>query len=148
MNLLEALKDYTPQFLPPHEAQASVSLDFLDGATEVIHRLPEWESYQNNRHKQEAYEEIARAWSLVIKEAAKKGGGIQVHHVGWDRKLIRHDDLSGGRLTEALAELKSSLSWMDGACTGYEPSKDILSMRQELFSNTYVTSNPIQVGPW
>lgn len=148
MNLLEALKDYTPQFLPPHEAQSTVSLSYLDGATQVIHRLPEWDSFSHNRHKQEAYEEIARAWSLVLREAVKKGAGIQLQYGGWDQKLIRHNELSGGRLAEALSDLKSSLGWNDSATKAYEPSNDVLSIRQQLFSNTYGASNPVGVGTW
>lgn len=148
MELLEALKDFTPQFLPPHENQPAVSLAFLDGATNLIHRLPEWDSFQNHRHKLEAYEEIARAWSLVISEAAKKGGGIQLQHVGWDQKLARHNDLSGGRMSDALTELRSSLGWIEGAATGHPPSQDVMSIRDQLFSNNYGSSNPIRVGPW
>ena len=42
VELLESLKDFTPHFLPPNESQAATSLTFLDGATDFIHRLPEF----------------------------------------------------------------------------------------------------------
>lgn len=72
LNLLEALADFTPHFLPPNETQANQSLSFLDAATDMIHRLPNWSTFQNNLHKQNAYEEISRAWTLAITEAAKR----------------------------------------------------------------------------
>lgn len=149
--LLHALRDYTPQFLPPHESQSTTSLEYLDGATHIIHQLPNWDSYQHNRHKQDAYEEMAQAWVLAIREAAKKGGGIQLQCNGWDLKISRHNNESGGRLQPALGELRACLGWMDGATTGRTPQdnpEDTSSIRQQLLSGTYGTSSPIQVGPW
>ena len=151
LELLEALRDYTPHFLPPNETQPSTSLEYLDGVTSIIHHLPNWDAYQNNRHKQDAYEEIGQAWALVIKEAAKKGGGIQLQLSGWDQKLARHNQESGGRLQAAVAELRSSLGWMDGTATGRAPedsNEDMMSIRQQLMSGAYGTNNPVQVGPW
>ncbi|KAL9058163.1 MAG: hypothetical protein Q9162_001887 [Coniocarpon cinnabarinum] len=151
MDLLEALRDYTPHFLPPNEQQPMISLEYLDGATAVIHHLPNWDSYQNNRHKQDAYEEIAQAWILVIREAAKKGGGIQLQLSGWDQKLNRHDQESGGRLQAATAELRSSLDWMGGTATGFLPVEsyeDRASIRQQLMNGSYGSNSPVQVGPW
>lgn len=109
MELLDALLDYTQHFLPPQESQPSTSLAFLDGATQIIHQLPEWSSEINNRHKQNAYEEITKAWVLVIGEAAKKGAGIAMQYGGWDLKLIRHNEVSGGRMQLALTEMGSAI---------------------------------------
>lgn len=151
LNMIDALKDYTPHFLPPNEQQPSTSLEYLDGATNIVHHLPNWDSYQHNRHKQEAYEEMAQAWALVIREAAKKGGGIQLQYSGWDQKLTKHNQLSGGKMQEAISEIRSNLGWIDGTATGMtsgEPSADGMSIRQQLMSNTYGTNTPIQVGPW
>lgn len=149
-NLLDALRDYTPHFLPPHESQAAISLSYLDGATEIIHRIPNWDSYQHNRHKHEAYEEIAKAWALVFKEAVKRGGGIQLQYGGWDQKIMRHNQESDGRMQEAVEELRSS---MLGAGAG--PSNaaglganDMSSIRHQLLSGTYGSNQPVQVGPW
>lgn len=150
-NLLDALKDYTPQFLPPHEQQSATSLDYLDRATSIVHDLPDWDSYQHNRYKQEAYEDMSQAWALVIREAAKKGGGIQLQYNGWDQKLAKHNESSGGRMQDAVSELRSSLGWMNGSASETNPgnvSPDVMSIRQQLMSNTYGANAPIQVGPW
>lgn len=151
-DLFEALKDYTPHFLPPNELQPATSLNFLDGATEILHRLPNWETFQHNRHKQEAYEEMAKAWAMVVREAAKRGGGIQLGYGGWDQKISKHNELSGGRMQEAVNELRSHLGWMggnegDGPQAGVG-SNDPASIRQQLLNGTYGLGAPVRVGPW
>ena len=148
--LLDSLKDFTPHFLPPHEQQPATSLTFLDSATEIIHRLPNWDTYQHNRHKQEAYEEMAKAWAVVIREAAKKAGGIQLQYGGWDQKIAKHNEVSGGKMQEAVSELRGGLGWM-GAETNSAPAAgsaaDARSIRQQLLSGNYSTGSP-GIGAW
>jgi len=146
--MIDALRDYTPHFLPPNESQAATSLAYLDGATNMIHRLPDWESYQHDRHKHEAYEEISKAWALVLREAAKKGGGIQIQYGGWDQKLAKHNEISGGKMPDAMSEMRGSLGWIAAGQAGQDVlSADANSIRQQLISGTYRT-NPIEVGQW
>ncbi|EEY14542.1 nuclear envelope protein Cut8 [Verticillium alfalfae VaMs.102] len=94
--LIEALLDFTPQYLPPIETQTTVSLEYLDLATDIIHGLPDWELQQYRHHKDAAYDEISKAWALVINEAAKRGGGLNLHSGGWDQKLSKHNEISQG----------------------------------------------------
>ena len=139
-DLIEAVREYTPHFLPPHEAQATLSLTYLDAVTNMIHRLPDWDSYSNQRHKHEAYDEIARAWALVLREAAKRAGGFQLQFAGWDQKVLVHNQKSGGRLEEAVNELKSAFGFMQagvGASVGGSNMDERASIRQQLFSGTY-----------
>lgn len=150
IELLDALKDFTPHFLPPNESQPATSLAFLDGATEIIHRLPDWDTYQHNRHKQEAYEEMAKAWAAVIREAAKKAGGIQLQYGGWDQKMAKHNEVSGGRMQEAINELRGSIGWMgnDAPAPATNGPTDTMSIRQQLLNGTYGMNSPVRVGPW
>ncbi|KAJ5725752.1 uncharacterized protein N7483_007109 [Penicillium malachiteum] len=149
-NLLEALSDFTPNFLPPNEPQPSVSLSYLDGATDIIHALPRWSTPQNNIERDSAYDEICKAWVLVIREAAKRGGGIQLQYGGWDQKLAKHNQASGGKLQGAVNELGSSLGWMGGPDSpSHGPSgNDLGSIRDQLLSGTYGLGTPVKVGPW
>jgi protein Cut8 len=138
ITLLDALGDFTPQFLPPVESQSSTSLTYLDGVMNIIHELPRWDSASHNLAKENAYEEIARAWVLVIREAGKRGGGIQLQYGGWDDKLRRHNELAGGKLAEAVNELRQSLGWMAaGRGPGMDQHESPSSIRQQLFSGTY-----------
>lgn len=146
--LLDALSDFTPHFLPPNETQLAPSLKFLDEATEMLHRLPTWESFQNNIVKQNAYEEMAKAWAVVLKEGSKKAGGIHLQYEGWDKKLEKHNENSGGKLQAAINELQSILGWTAGQNSAPGPSEDIAQIRQELFSGTYGNNFQVKVGPW
>jgi protein Cut8 len=147
IEFLDALKDYTPNFLPPNEPQTNISLNFLDSVTNMIHRLPNWDTFQNNRHKHEAYEEIAKAWANVIREAAKRGGGIQLRIGQWDQKLMKHNQTSGNRMNEAIHALTASLDWIAQSNQASGPgSSDPNSIRQQLMSGSY--GEGVRVGPW
>ena len=136
-SLLDALSDFTPHFLPPNESQPATSLSYLHGVTQIIHELPQWDSPQHNLAKENAYEEISKAWVCVIREASKRGGGIQLRYGNWDQKLQRHDEISRGRLQEAVQELNAALGWIVP-----EQQSSHQSIRQQLFSGTYGTEMP------
>ena len=61
--LLDALTDFTPHFLPPNESSSNISLEYLDGVTQIIHDLPNWDTARYNLSKENAYEEISTAWA-------------------------------------------------------------------------------------
>jgi protein Cut8 len=148
--LLNALTDFTPHFLPPNEMQSSTSLSYLDGVTQLIHDLPEWDNSQHNYAKANAYEEISRAWAVVIREASKRGGGIQLQYGGWQDKLRSHNELSGGKMQEAYEELMSALGWLrpEQPASGHQQPQQ-QSIRQQLFSGTYGQEQPaIRTGIW
>ncbi|KAI2466408.1 Cut8-domain-containing protein [Annulohypoxylon bovei var. microspora] len=144
--LIEALADFTPQYLPPHETSANVSLQYLDGATKVVHSLPEWESHRH--HKENAYDEMSKAWALVINEASKRGGGFTLHSAGWDQILARHNQQSGGRLGAAISSMSANLGWVGGGPSGGIPnaSGGQGSILDELMAGNY--GSPVSVGPW
>lgn len=145
--LLDALSEFTPQYLPPIETQATASLQFLDGATKIIHALPDWDSQSYRHHKENAYEEIAMAWALVINEAAKRGGGFALHTGGWDQRLAKHNEQSGNRLHSAMDAMTSSVGWVGSSHSmGQGSSNDPTSIRNQLMSGTY--GAPVKVGPW
>lgn len=138
--LMDALRDFTPHFLPPTETQATTSLAYLDAVTNTIHRLPDWDTYQHRRHKNDAYDEIAKAWALVIREAGKRAGGFHLQYGRWDQKLLQHNARSNGRMLEALKELESVLGVsqpLTGTSGEAHVSDERNSVRQQLFSGTY-----------
>ncbi|KAK5946453.1 Tethering factor for nuclear proteasome sts1 [Knufia obscura] len=137
--LLDALTDFTPHFLPPNESQSSTSLTYLDGVTQIITELPEWDTAQHNLAKQNAYAEISKAWSTVIKEASKRGGGIQLQYGGWEEKLRVHNQRSRGQMQDAYDDLASALGWLrpsGSTGNGFSTRQDV---RNQLFSGTYGT---------
>ena len=156
MTLLDALKDFTMPFLPPNEVQLATSLEYLNNVTEMIHRLPNWDTFQHNRHKQDAYEEMAKAWTAVIHEGMKRAGGIQLQCGDWDVKLAQHNGASGGRMQEALTALRQALGWIGGdrLANGHcgneysSPTPEMVSVREQLLSGTYGISTPTSAGRW
>lgn len=87
----------------------------------------------------------------MIREAAKRGGGIQLQYGGWDAKLAKHNQNSGGKLQAAVNELGSILGWMHGPGGpnhGNQANNDLGSIREQLFSGTYGMGTPVKVGPW
>lgn len=138
-DLIDALTDFTPHYLPPNENQTAVSLNYLDHATKVIHDLPEWDSQSYRYHKDDSYDEISRAWAMVVSEASKRGGGFQLHSGGWDQRLSKHNEQSGGRMQVAVNALGSNLGWMGGmgGMGGGMGSGDPGSIRNQLFNGTY-----------
>lgn len=145
--LIDALMDFTPQFLPPIETQPSKSLQFLDGATNFIHELPDWQPHAYRHHKNSAYEEISKAWALVINEASKRAGGFNLHSADWDQKLSQHNERSSGRLAGAINAMAESVGWMgQNSNGGSGPSPDQNSILNQLMSGSY--GAPVRVGPW
>lgn len=144
MALIDALSDFTPQFLPPIETQPTKSLDFLDGATKFIHNLPNWQPQAYRHHKDNAYEDISKAWALVINEAAKRGGGFNLHTDGWDHKLARHNEQSGGRLGTAITAMSNSVGWMGSGENGGSSEQN--SILNQIVSGSF--GSPVRVGPW
>ncbi|UKZ73059.1 Tethering factor for nuclear proteasome sts1 [Trichoderma virens FT-333] len=138
--LIDALSDFTPQFLPPIETQPTKSLEFLDNATRFIHNLPNWQPQAYRHHKENAYEDISKAWALVINEAAKRGGGFNLHTDGWDQKLARHNEQSGGRLGTAITAMSNSVGWISNE------NAEQNSILNQIVSGAY--GAPVRVGPW
>lgn len=145
--LIDALSDFTPQYLPPTETQPTRSLQFLDGATKLIHELPNWEPQAYRHHKDNAYDEISRAWAVVISEASKRGGGcFSLHSGGWDKTLACHNEQSGGRLGSAMSAMASSVNWMEPGSGPSGIATDQSSILNQIISGSY--SSPVRVGPW
>lgn len=143
--LIDALSDFTPQYLPPNETQPTKSLQFLDGATKLIHDLPDWEPQAYRHHKENAYDDISRAWALVISEAGKRGGGFNLHSGGWDQNLANHNERSGGRLASAMAAMANSVGWMGQSSGSLANASEQNSILNQLISGAY--GSPVRVGP-
>ncbi|KAK3307990.1 Cut8 six-helix bundle-domain-containing protein [Chaetomium strumarium] len=147
--LVDAISDFTPQFLPPVEQQAGVSLQYLDAVTKLIHDLPDWETRPHRHHKDNAYDEISCAWAVVITEAAKRGGGIILLRGGWDQRLAKHNQQSGGKLEQAMNVMSSEVGWIGNSNSSAPPTSklsDPNSILNQLMNNTY--GAPVRVGPW
>jgi protein Cut8 len=91
---------------------------------------------------------MAKAWAIVIREAAKKAGGIQLQYGGWDQKIAKHNDISGGKMLEAVNELRGGLGWMGADAPAANKPEDAMSIRQQLLSGNYGMGTTAGVGAW
>ncbi|KAG4303330.1 hypothetical protein PCK1_000294 [Pneumocystis canis] len=108
--LTDSLLEYTCIFLPPYETDRSLTLTFLDYITSMVHRFPEWNNPEHNYAKHELYDEISNAWVSTILSIAKEGsGGINSHE--WMEKLIKHNEVAGGRFKTVIDVAQNELSW-------------------------------------
>lgn len=98
-----ALADYTAAFLPPHELQPVQALEFLDGATNLVHRLPQWSSEVNNRMRNRTYEELGVAWAAMLRAVAV--GSPLGLPATWESRARRHNENAFGRLFAAIEAL-------------------------------------------
>lgn len=119
-SFFEALADYTAAFLPAHSAENTVSgqaLIFLDGATELIHSLPEWTSPVNNVLRNRAYHEIAQAWAIVLRGRQGSMSFVLGEAAAWETRLTTHNRRADGRLGEALDAFTSVCEPLGGIRT-------------------------------
>ncbi|KAK3069672.1 Tethering factor for nuclear proteasome sts1, partial [Teratosphaeriaceae sp. CCFEE 6253] len=98
----------------------------------------------------EAYDEIAKAWALVIREASKRAGGFHLQFGGWDQKLVEHNQKSGGKLEEAVNELRLALGFMQAGASSSPAgvSDERANIRQQLFSGSYGQQLGVGHGGW
>lgn len=107
--LIDALLEYTCIFLPPYESNRRLTLTFLDHITSMLHRFPEWNNPIHNYSKEELYDEISNAWISAISSISKEClDGINGNE--WIKKLIKHNEVAGGRFKCAVNIVKNKLS--------------------------------------
>ena len=144
--LVSAIMDFTPQYLPPVEDQTDVSLMYLDGITKIAHSMPNWDSQTYRHHKDHVYDEVAKAWAMVITGAAKRGGGFTLHRDGWDQVLAKHNEQAGGRLQPAMNAMASQVGWMENQNAPSGGPSDQNSVLNQLLNGSY--GSPVRVGPF
>lgn len=118
-DFLNALSDYTLHFLPPVETQPSNSLDFLDQATDLLHKLPNFTKLSNNYFKELAYEQLSHTWCICLKEFIKNpsttnnAGLLLLINNNWEMKLKKHNEESNNKLESVVEFFKDEISWLD-----------------------------------
>lgn len=118
-DFLNALSDYTLQFLPPVESNPSNSLDFLDQATSLLHELPTFAKNSNNYFKDMAYEQLSHTWCICLREFIKgtncsigSSGILILMNNNWELRLKKHNELSNGKLSSVVDFFKEEMCWL------------------------------------
>ncbi|KAG0245611.1 Tethering factor for nuclear proteasome sts1 [Mortierella sp. GBA43] len=115
--LVETVTDYTNHFTSPSEFPTN-SFSYLHMATDVCHRLPNWDSAANNEPKKNLYKSLEDSWIKTIRNASEKVeqgrmfGQMTVEE--WAKNLQQHNITSQGMFSSAIEEFKLKLGWIIG----------------------------------
>ncbi|CCH43535.1 hypothetical protein BN7_3087 [Wickerhamomyces ciferrii] len=118
-DFLSALSDYTLHFLPPVETQPSNSLEFLDSATNLLHKLPNFAKLSNNYFKELAYEQLSHTWCICLKEfikgpnSANNAALLLLINNNWEAKLKKHNEDSNNKLESVVEYFREEVSWLN-----------------------------------
>lgn len=118
MELKESVFQYADHFVSSESEMPSVIFSFLKLATDLAHRLPDWDHAPNNQFKKEFYAKLIEYWNNTIELAAKKmeEGKLfgQTLVSEWGADLNRHNE-SADRIFESTIHLfKLKLGWVLG----------------------------------
>lgn len=115
--LKDAILDYAAHFASPDEFPTT-TFSFLHLATNVTHRLPNWENSQHNEVKRDLLAKLADYWKKAIENAASKIGEGKIYGQTivseWARNLAQHNHDSNGTFQQAIDVFVNKLGWIIG----------------------------------
>ena len=118
MDLLNGLSDYVSACLQPNDVSPMDALDFLDFATHIVHRVPDFQAHSDACAKAECYHDLSDAWCLVLQDAGRRIGGLGLMSGGWLETLTTHDTLAHGQLANAVRLIMNETQWVSSSSAG------------------------------
>lgn len=99
---LSTLSDFILNMLPPLEVDLQPACTILDAITEMIHKLPNFSNSEFQYTHAMAYDQLSTLWQILL-DAADERLLVRVEaEMGLLRRLQKHNELSGGKLTQAV----------------------------------------------
>lgn len=95
-----ALADYTVSFLECENNDIGKVLEFLDGATALVHDVPRWNSASNNQLLQRAYQELEQAWLQALEKANGNSPFAFMAGAAWESRFQAHCKKSKGAMRD------------------------------------------------
>ncbi|KAJ9061834.1 Tethering factor for nuclear proteasome sts1 [Entomophthora muscae] len=118
LELQESVFQYADHFISAESEMPSVIFSFLKLASELGHRLPDWDHKPDNQIKREYYAKLVQHWNVAIELAAKKmeegklfGRALVTE---WATELERHNQVSQGAFEDSISLFKNKLGWVLG----------------------------------
>jgi len=115
--LRDVILDYAAHFASPDEFPTT-TFSFLHLATNVAHRLPNWENSPHNEIKRDLLAKLADYWKRAIENAASKIGEGKIYGQTivseWARNLAQHNHDSNGIFQQAIDVFVNKLGWIIG----------------------------------
>ena len=88
--LLSAISDYTHHFLPPTTIPPAELLHFLNGITNILHRVPLFTNPIHNIARETALNDIVGTWEIAIRYFLEQQGDFAFTWGGWLDRLQAH----------------------------------------------------------
>jgi len=95
-----ALAEYTHFFLENGHTDMTKMFEFLDGATNLVHSAPVWDSADNNALLARAYGELGEAWTSLLSKAQEALSYIFIGGSAWEARFQDHCRRSKGRMAD------------------------------------------------
>ncbi|KAI8143309.1 Cut8 six-helix bundle-domain-containing protein [Fennellomyces sp. T-0311] len=118
VELIDTTIQYADHFTSP-TAFPPASFSFLHMATTLAHRLPAWDSEENNELKRDLYRVLDECWKSASRCAASKireGESYSLQAVKeWAKNLAEHNHYTGNLFfTDAVQEFSKRLGFLIG----------------------------------
>lgn len=99
-----ALAEYTFAFLQKDPSKLLRTLEFLDGATSLVHEIPLWSTARNNYLLNRAYCELGQAWQETLDQAVDSLPFALMTSSAWESRFHDHCERSRGKMSSTRAE--------------------------------------------
>lgn len=97
----------------------TISFNFLDHAAHTVHRLPTWDTEENNALKENLYQQLNGFWKMTIQNASSKLCENETYNSDsinqWAKSLAQHNNFTGGYFTESVHEFTKQLGFLIGS---------------------------------
>ncbi|KAI9295728.1 Cut8-domain-containing protein [Neoconidiobolus thromboides FSU 785] len=118
IELRESMIQYADHFFTAEKDMPSMIFNFLRLATDLVHRLPNWDHEADNQFKKECYLKLVEYWNLGIEIASTKMKEGKLFGralvTDWATDLDRHNSISNGEFVATIYLFQNKLGWVIG----------------------------------
>lgn len=122
-DFLQCLSDFILNFLPPVELDVETCLSFLDEATSLVFKVPDFTHIDFQYTKSTAFEQIANTWLVILAQISPSDSEHSTEP-RWDllkilkdqelqHKLLHYNELSGGKFKLVCDYIQLELDLID-----------------------------------
>lgn len=99
-----ALAEYTFAFLQKDSSELLTTLEYLDGATNLVHEIPPWTTAGNNHLLTRTYIELGQAWQETLEQAGDSLPFALMTGAAWESRFQDHCERSLGKMSDTRAK--------------------------------------------
>lgn len=146
-DFLHCLSDFILHFLPPSSADLPTAIAYLDEATSLIFKVPNFTNSEFQYTRTVAFEQIANTWLAALSQVSPASCDDSSVNAKWDllklvkenglvRKLANYNELLGNRFSAVCDYLHSELASIEGNNCSAE-ANDLAGLLGDLITVDY-----------